>query len=560
MCAIKLNSTIFYILLLFLVDSLQAQPEPITIQFVEAQPLWEHLAWDPNFMTADTTSDLNKYTTLDPHTGSRYGNDYYALHIGTSPEPQTYGYVLEKLNIETGALLWQANSTYYNEGLQDFYKAVNKRADGELEMVGIMRSGEYVDDIPLAWEWGHGSSKCIRKVINDNSGELIEINISPDSLTQIGPLMLNFFPIIEDSLYLYSSSEEWTVNGQYSYGYSFYLRNKHNHFIQTQPVSRVRFDDNNVSVRPFSYGQPQYIQRLGKDTLVCLLYKDKFYPDSAQAQIIWLDISDVWDIKEIRRVSIPHQLLREQREYNYVKFGVTRSYTYFMDRYRIPETGENVLYIVFYGHDGSFISDLPIIDYGGQFYWYLHNMYSTGDDLYFAARPSYTGRNGFDIIKYVPENQQIQYINSLTSAFPDEEFDRVMNVCQLYDDHLLIIGAYTKKVGPVQNSAIKFYAFDARDLGVNLSTSVAPVLEQERILLFPTLTQGCFTIRNLPDNLDQVIVRTYDLRGYCIFDGRGRENETLCLEGDHAAGMYLVSILRTDGKPLGEFKLILQQD
>ena len=560
MCVIKLNCTVFYVLLLFFVDYLQAQPDPITIQFVEAQPLWEHLAWDPNFPSNDTTSDINKYTTLDPHIGTRIGSDYYALHRGTSPAPQTYGYVLEKLDVQTGSLAWKINSTYYNGGLQDFYKAIHRRADGEIEMTGIMRSGEYLNDIPLAWEWGHGSSKSIRKVINESSGELIEAIISRDSITNIGPLMQNYFSILEDSLYIQTNMEEWTMNGEYSYGLVFYLRDKYNNLLDSLPVARVRFDDPNISVRPFSYGQPQYIQRLGKDTLVCLLYKDKFYPDSSQAQIVWLDISDVWDIKEISRVRIPHQYLKEQREYNYVQFGVTSGFVYLMDVYRVPDTGEDATYIISYAHEGTFISGLPIMDYGGQFYLYMHNMYSGDDHLYFAARPSYTGRKGFDIVKYTPKNQQVQYINSLTSALPDEEFDRGMDVCQLYNDHLLIIGAYTKKVGPVQNSAIKFYAFDARDLGINLATSVAPVLEQERILLFPTLTQGCFTIKDLPHSYDHVIIKVYDLNGMCIVNSVGMENESICIEGEHPPGLYLVSIRTRDGMVLGNFKIMLQAD
>src|SRR6476620_8785969 len=95
------------VLLNFLSLSAFTQPDPITITFVEAQPKWEHLTFDTSFYEIGSQPDINKYTVVAPHKCFRFNNDLILLHYCNNYKGSIYGYILEKLNAQSGVAEWQ---------------------------------------------------------------------------------------------------------------------------------------------------------------------------------------------------------------------------------------------------------------------------------------------------------------------------------------------------------------------------------------------------------------------------------------------------------------------
>jgi hypothetical protein len=497
-----------------------AQPEPITIEFIEAEPVWEHLMWDTTFFTIGNNPGLNKYTTVQPRNVYRFGDDLFLTSFCQNYNAEIYGYVFEKINIKTGEIKWQSYNTYYNNGLQDFYKNLYMRPDGNLEMIGIKRHGPYLDSIPLFWNVGGGKSNFIRKIFDYNNGNLLQSVIGQDSIGNIVPQYLNFYPIKFDNTYLAIKLIGEVDNGIITYNYKFYEINNSQSLVDTLPIASILYETNDT-VGNFSYGQPQFTEKINDSTLIGLVFQDKVHPDKTKAQLIWMDISDLENIKVIKRENIEDYIPGRQTSFLYFSFKVINDLIYITQPYRDSLLKDYTSYLTCFDREGNLLHFIPKSIVEGNNYQSISLVYASDDHDYFAGFPSKTGRKGFDILKFDHKSSSFNYVSSLTSAHLDENFALQMEVSNLYDDGLFVIGAYTKKEGPALNTAVKYYCFRGDDLGMVLNTSTKMVNEKNEITIYPNPTNGLINF-----DFDQVISGKI-----VICDITGKELKTYKING-----------------------------
>ena len=490
--------------------SVHSQPDPINITFVETQPKWEHLTYDTSFFVIGNQADINKYTVVTPHKCFRFNDDLVLLHYCTNYKGSIYGYILEKINALSGVTDWQNYSTYYNGGLQDFYKIINLRSDGFLEMQGIKRLGHYIDTIPFYWNTGGATSNFVRKIFDYQTGNLTDIIESQDSIVGAVPHYLNFFTIKQDSSYLLSRMVLNYLSDKYEYGHSFFPLDAFGNYVTSQPIGKVEYETTD-SATVFSYGQPQFIKQINDTSWVCMLFKERFYPEKATVQLIWFTIDSGFNLQVTRRMQIEDLIPGKEKSFLYLSIDVANGSTYISQPYFNDSLNENATFLLCFDQDGNLIHNLSNCTSDGYRYNFVSRIFSAPFFDYFAAFPSRTGREGFDIVKLDRLESQFQFISSLTSAYPDEQFTRQMEVCRMYDDGLFVIGAYAKKIGQIQNSAVKYYGFDGKELGMNIPTSVKPVSQVNSLVTFPNPANEVLNF-SIDGNIEEIRMYSTDGR------------------------------------------------
>ncbi len=487
-----------------------SQPDPITIQFVEAQPLWEHLTWDTTFYDIGNQPGINKYNVVVPHQCYRFNNDLIISSYCLNHRAEFYGYILEQIDINSGQVRWQNYSTYYNNGFQDHYKNMYLRDDGNLEMIGIKRHGEYLDTLFSYWNIGGGQSNYVRKVFDYNTGDLINTVEGKDSIRNIAPSYQVFYPIKIDSAYLVLHQTGKEVDGTIRYGYDFYTLNEYHNLTDTLPISTVFFETTD-SVSFWSYGQPPFIKKLNDSTLVCLLFQDRFYPEKTKAQLIWIDIKDYNNIKVLKRIQVEDLIQGDASSFLYFNFNIVNEKIYITQPYYNNELEDHTAFFVVLDRNGEILHNLTNCVDDFHVYETFSLIYSSDSYDYVAAFQSKTGREGFDILRINSGSDSLHYISSLTSAIADEEFTRQMEVSNLFEDGIFIIGAYTKKFGGEENSAVKYYGFDGQSLGMQVQTNVEVTPIEVDFNIFPNPTNGNISIDFKQDFTGDISV--YDILG-----------------------------------------------
>ncbi|MEO6133010.1 MAG: T9SS type A sorting domain-containing protein [Saprospiraceae bacterium] len=507
-------ATTYFICFFFLFRaSTYSQPDPIKIQFVEAQPLWEHIIWDTSYYDVGIQPDINKYTVVNPFKCYRFNNDLVLEHLCINYNAELYGYILEKLDIQSGVTKWQNYSTYYNNGFQDFYKDVYLRADGNLEMTGIKRFGPYLNPSLAYWNSGGGKSNFVRKIFDFQSGDLIRTIIGHDSIRDIVPPYLNFFPLKIDSSYLLLDQIGVETKGGLVFGYNFYKLNDQQDIIDTLSQTSILYQTSDT-LHIGAFNQPPLIQKLDDTTLVALFFQDKIQIEKLKAQLVWISIKNLKNIRVFRRINIEEFIPGGESTFTTFMFEVTNNKIYISQPYYNQDIQSKTAYLLCLDHEGNIVHDIPNSTETGNIYNFLRIIYTSDDYDYFMGSPSRTGRYGFDILKLNHNSDSFQYISSLTSAVADEVFTRQIEVKKLYDDGFFIIGAYTKKLGPVQNSAVKYYCFKGSDLGMQaFTTSLNPTVKGE-FKAYPNPTDGIVNF-DLGTNFTGRI-QIYDLMGMQI--------------------------------------------
>lgn len=510
-----------------------SQPEPITVQFVEVQPLWEHLVWDTTFYDIGVQPEINKYTVVKPHQCYRFNNDLIISSYCTNHRGELYGYILEQIDVVSGFVKWQNFSTYYNNGIQDHYKNLYLRPDGNLEMIGIKRQGEYLDTLYFYWNTGGGKSNYVRKVFDYNTGDLLQTIEGQDSVSYIIPSYQVFYPIKLDSAYLLLHQTGKEVGVTIKYGYDFYTLDSDQELTDTMPITSVLYETNDT-VSFWSYSQPPFIKKLNDSTLVCLIFQDRFYPEKTMAQLIWIDISDINDIRVTKRLQVEDLILGDESSFLYFIFNIVNDNIYITQPYYNDELGTHTAFFVVLDSNGNVIHNLPNCIDDGHIYEALSLIYTSDSYDYVAGFPSRTGREGFDILRINFDSDSLHFVSSLTSAIEGEEFTRQMEVSNLYEDGLFVIGAYTKKEGDEENSAVKYYGFDAESLGMEIATSVKVSSTQFDFNIYPNPTSG-----KIKFDFGE------DFSGYIsIYDMLGRQIKNLSI---HVKSNYEVDLSSENG-------------
>lgn len=532
---------------------IMGQPEPITIQFVEAQPLWEHIVYDSNFYEVDTQPNINKFTVMHPYRSIRFDQDLMILSFCVNYNGEIYGYILEQLDIITGETKWQNYSTFYNDGLQDVYQELYMRPDGQLEAIGMKRHGPYIDTIFGGWSFGYGKSNYVRKIFDYATGELTDTFIGKDSLTGILPQDLTFLPLKIDSSYLNIQFRLAEEDSTYMLFTDFYQLDKQLNIVPLIPIGSIPYDEKSSKV--LSFGQPQLFERINDTTIVGLFFKDRYRPDNAVSQLLWMDISDIHDIHVIRTLETSEIVPVFKQSFAFFNFQTTNERIYITQPFKDPLTTENTSFLTIISMDGQLLHYLPTCVDDNHYYSYLKLLYSTESSDYFAAQPSMTGRSGLDFLKLGIAADSFEYISSLTSAFPDEEFTRELTVATMYEDSIVIFGAYTKKVGEVQNSAVKYYAFNASDLGIDLSTQIETIDKSNLVSIYPNPTTGLIRFDFNKTISGNIILYDQIGRKVCSYQFNGTQFYEADLN-ELSTGVYFAQVIVRGSLPSGTFTIL----
>src|SRR5690606_433570 len=170
-------------------------------------------------------------------------DDLFVLSICQNHRLERFGYVLERLDIATGHVIWQNFNTYFNGGVQDFYKELYLRPDGNLEMIGVKRHGPYTEMFPGAWDLGARPSNYIRKVFDYNTGELLEAVAGQESFHTFLPHSPVFYPVVFDTSYLaINVSGAYLEDSTLTLGYLFNLLDKHHSLDSNITASSVLYE------------------------------------------------------------------------------------------------------------------------------------------------------------------------------------------------------------------------------------------------------------------------------------------------------------------------------
>ncbi len=468
------------------------QPDPITIQFIEAQPIWEHLVFDTNFYDVGTQQNINKYTVVHPQQIFRFNQDLVLLNYCVNYNGEIFGYILEQLDIQSGEIKWQNYSTFYNNGFQDVYKEVYLRPDGNLETVGMKRHGPYVDTLFGNWSFGNGKSNYVRKIFDYNTGELTIALIGKDSLSGIIPQDLNFFPLTIDSAYLNLQLSLKEDDNNYMMFTDFYLLDEQLNVIPPKPIGSIPYGKEALDL--LSFGQPQFFKKINDSTIVGLYFQDRYKLSDAKSKLIWMDISNAHDIHINYTLETSEVIPVYKQSFAFLNFESSKQRIYITQPYKDPVSQINTSFLTVVDIDGLTMNYLSNCVDNAHYYTNLKLLYSTDSSDFFVAMPSRTNRSGLDFLKLDVSADSLEYISSLTSANFDEEFTRELAVATMYPDGIIVFGSITKKTGQVQNSAVKYYAFHASDLGIDITTGISVCNQVEQTKLYPNPTTGIIRV------------------------------------------------------------------
>lgn len=202
-----------------------------------------------------------------------------------APSLNAFGFVLDKILIESGTKVWSYYSTQYTGAESDYYNNFEFDNVGNPTMVGVLR-----DTL--------GDSYPIFKKINDKNGNLDSKLIASDLLydRNLRYHHSRGFVYEPDSLYYHAfllGGDVGTLEmEEYVYGVEFRLYDKTLNRI-SKDWKLFDFD----YLGPLSIDQPNYLLRLDKSTLVSLAYKDRYVSlDNKGLKMMWTDISDPYII------------------------------------------------------------------------------------------------------------------------------------------------------------------------------------------------------------------------------------------------------------------------
>lgn len=482
---ISMRSYSLFTLLLFTLP-FSAQ-DPLTVEFQEATPLWSHAAVDTTFSDIAGNPFWTKYSSLAAQDIRRDGDFLYLFSSSgelTGGFPDRHGFVLDKLRIESGDVLWSHHNTINNSGIQDYYHKVNVRSDGHISLTGVEQFGG--GDSPFNWSLGGYNSNTIRKVINATDGSLLETVSASDSLhlSNFPSIHYQHFEIDEDSLFLTAKMVGTNVgtisNPVYDYGISYQLRDRDLTIIDEE---RLVFDLGELG--PFSIEQPSFMVETDDNMLVALAIKDRLDSWENQGfQLLWTDISDPSNIQTTRIIDYRDLVPNSKESFLNLRFRSYSNTIFVSHTYPNFVIQEHSAYILWLDSDGAVKTFIDLPYYNNHLYQFTDMFFANDDFAYLFAFPSSTGRSGFDIIKIQNGVDSVQFINSLTTIDPTISYGTQVNA--VIDGNYLIVAGLNQKEGEGSRTSTTYHCFDAKELGLDFVTSTENLPnDPQEITIYP---------------------------------------------------------------------------
>lgn len=529
---------IFIVLLCFNCACLYSQ-ETIDVKFNEANPLWVHTMIDTTFLPVPGQAYFTKYSSLYPHIISRDASHMFIL--SPCQEKQTLndrGFVLDKIDINTGTKIWSHYNTPYNNGDYDFYHEINLTKNGNIELFGV-----YVDTLFNTYP--------ILKSLNLQDGKLLNKVISKDKLIDYSIRHYRPFKLNTDSAYLITYLHGGDVGTLNEPIYKYGLRTE---YFDIDLVRQKEFWQffNFDTLGPFSIDQGSLLHRLNGNTIVSLAYKDRYTSwDNLGTKLMWTDISNPNDIK-IKQIKDYTDIVPGTKEsFALHRFNTINNTIYLSHYYPNFDIQNNTCYILWLDSIGEIKTFIPIPKYNNHIYQFADMFYANNEFAYLFSFPSVTGKQGFDIIRIESGKDTIQFVSSITVKNEGEEFGTQVNA--LYDDGYLIFGGLAKKIGQGTKTSTKFYCFKASDLKIDFKPVATKDITKEgsgfRIFPNPTSNTLYLQLSHMEKNLK---LNVYDINCQLVLIENLDQVINQIDISSLPKGVYLVNVSNSKGEKIGK--------
>ena len=474
------------------------QPEPSTVNFIEAQPRWSILIEDINFKDLGQSPAFDQYNMNFNTFNLRHGDSIILYHTSTNFKGDWWGHIIRSVDIKSGDTNWSHFSTIFNNELQDYYNQLYIK-DQSLIMGGLKRNGPpRPSNVFFNLATGAGRVNPGYKIIDTKTGEVESTVFSKRDSVPFGFLLSNMLYNVTTDKMVYAVQRGFEIEDPvFRHGWRFWEMDEDANFIdQENASSEIEYStpDELDFFSMESFFTP-YI-RVKDNIFINLAIQDHRDAEKYKYQFVWFDISDPTDVKLINRLNVEQYI--PPGAFNWDRFhnqkrgdGILLSHYY-----KNPTTGNlDRTYAIIMSVDGEVKAAYPDCTVDGHVYHSIHLMRYEKDRAYLAGLPSRTGRPGFDILQSNFDTHQLNYINSLTSDNQGVTFVKPLSFVEIYDDGLMVVSGATGPVSFNLGTAVRHYCFDASDLGIDVKVKTQETYKPYAPLtIFPNPVMGSVNI------------------------------------------------------------------
>lgn len=456
-----------------------AQIQPPKIKFINLEENWLYISRDTNFIKSPLDPYSTPYWGRQPQEILFDDNNIYILEITASQSPYSgiEGSLLHKLELQTGEPVWiNHNNTYVGNEFREFYAigCLRKSNDGNIEIIGY-RDIDTIDYTQPQW-WSF-NGKPIKRIINNINGEFIEVVVSKDSLrTQFNDAISGFNRLItlsngdhiQFSKNLYLENEE-LINSIDFYDIDDSMQ------IDTPFFKRIQYNTGlNIPISLSIY--PKFMN-INRDTAVISFGKIDTLSDEdspSEFKLIWLDISEKTNIKEILEKDITELIHYPQKAYNGVINLITKDENIFVFQYYYVSYSPVIgfYWLAWYNKYGELLGNIDKLNIDNESkYSKILPMAVKNKVAYIAAMKD---NFSYDILKIEPLTNSLEKIGQI-------EIENTQDISGTYlwraeflpNEKVLICMNVTKnnEIGEKTNFTY-YYNFDMKDLGI-----ITPTIE-----------------------------------------------------------------------------------
>ncbi|MCB9310681.1 MAG: T9SS type A sorting domain-containing protein [Lewinellaceae bacterium] len=530
---------------------------PIDIQFTGIQQNWSYISIDTNFIK----SPLDKWST--PYWGHRpidavlKEDQIIILENCTAQSPYgtVDGCLMHALDQKSGELRWIFHNNSY-VGLkhrEDYFgQKMYIDSDSNVEIIGY-KAMDTLDKTQANFTF---FANPIRKTINPDNGLLVSEQVGQDTsrlffkrigLGSVRMVRNNQNDLLFCGLYSYYTDSTQVVNFRMS---NVYQDMELDHDLHTS------FSDTIARSDTFFPNVLNNWNLLSNDTML-LMYTaynslDKTEPPKL-SKLVWLDISDIHDIKVIREKDVSSEYSVPQ-DGNFPAGMILKDGTITINQLMIPSNSpvdaKWFNWLLWLDKNGNTLAKVPYIYDRSRNYSYVYAFDVRNDALYVAVSASTNTEHGVDILKIKKGSDVATVVGHIiTPKIPEFDMGNYNIVKPLPEDNILVGFQMDYNLPNDITSVVQYYfSFKMEDLGI--STSTHEDVTHEYIHAYPNPTHDFLNI-NLQGISGTVDIRIFDQKGRNVYVHTGiGDGENILDLSNLSAGTYIYQVY-SDGKTAG---------
>lgn len=455
---------------MYIVQFAYSQNDSLKIDFVEADPIWVYQVVDTNFYISSSNPNITKYNASYPFQILRRNDDLFLYSKGIAANGDSYGYMLEKMNIQNGELIWSFYNTFYNnDSCQEVYNSILFDNDLNIELLGAKRASipPSNPDLFTMWDLGFDGSYLSIRSHDFSNGDLLKLIEGSDSLEFHGTLIQQFQSKNEQFWIMPNAIIDTNTPNLIQHGFEFYNVENDLTISQNSPFDTVLYQTDD-ELTPMSIESHMPLLQIDSSIFVGIVFQDRYDPAIFKSQIIWMEVSHDNKVNVLKRLNIEDIIPWTFQTLVFSRFQTNNDQIYFNHIYFNDVYQKYMAYMLWLdkeGHVKNMISE-PIYD--NHIYQFLRVIHANNENSICMGLPSKTGRNGVDFIRIKANSDSLEYISSLTSVKNDESFTNNMTIYQLFDDGKFILGSQTSRTNTeIEKSWSTYYCFQAEDLKID---------------------------------------------------------------------------------------------